>query len=109
MLTHRKSDGYMIKCNSLLGIKSKTFYREMTNSLIAASSIHLKDRVYIVGGYNGTTFSQVVTIKPQETICQTATRESDCRAMQGCDFCVNGDIGICNERTMLDRFVKTDI
>jgi hypothetical protein len=81
----------------------------MTNSLIGASSIHLKDRVYVVGGYNGTTYSQVVAIKPQDTICLTATSESDCRAILGCDFCVNGGIGVCIERTTPDRFVQTKI
>lgn len=71
----------------------------MINSLIASSSIRLKDRVYIIGGYNGTTYSQMVTIKPNENFCQTASTRDDCVAIEGCDFCVTESTGKCLVKT----------
>lgn len=73
-------------------------YRSRTNSLIAASSIRLKDRVYVVGGYDGTTYSEVVVISPKETFCQTAGTQMDCLQTTGCDFCVAEGIGKCVEK-----------
>lgn len=81
-------------------------YRSRTNSLIAASSIRLKDRVYVVGGYDGTTYSEVVVISPKETFCQTAGTQMDCLQTTGCDFCVAEGIGKCVEKAS-DRLDHT--
>ncbi|XP_062620474.1 multiple epidermal growth factor-like domains protein 8 isoform X1 [Saccostrea cucullata] len=84
-------------------------YRKMTNSLIGASSIRQRNRIYVVGGYNGTTYSQMVEVEPKETFCQTALHENDCKAIPSCDYCVSEGIGICMESSDDSRCSRGEV